>query len=67
MLWLKHHCPICGIDVEKDSAIKRFGKYFCSEEHALQYTERKTREEEQDRINRQRREERGGGRRGGCC
>ena len=30
MLWLKHHCPICGIDIEKESGIKRFGKYFCS-------------------------------------
>lgn len=66
MLRLKHQCPICGIDVEKESAIKRFGKYFCSEEHALQYIERRTREDQQDRINRQRREERGVGR-GGCC
>lgn len=41
-------------------------KYFCSEEHALQYTEHKTREDEQDRIDRQRRDERGGGGRG-CC
>ena len=61
MLGLKHHCPICGIDIEKESEIKRFGKHFCSSEHAHQYTERKTKEEEENKVNRQR----GGG--GGCC
>ena len=46
MLGLKHHCPICGIEVEKETEVKRFGKHFCSNEHAQQYTERKLKEEE---------------------
>lgn len=44
MLGLKHHCPVCGMDVEKETGPKRFGKYFCSEEHARQYAERRTEE-----------------------
>jgi len=27
-------CKTCGVVVDKESAIKRLGKYFCSEEHA---------------------------------
>ncbi len=57
MLGLKHHCPVCGIDVEKESGIKRFGKYFCSDEHTQQYSERKTRDEENNN----------GRKGGGCC
>jgi len=51
----KKHCPICGKDVEKDKAIKRFGKYFCSEEHAEEHRKKLTREESK----------RASG--GGCC
>lgn len=40
-------CPICGMDVKKGAAIKRFGKYFCSDEHAQQYVARKQEEEKQ--------------------
>ncbi len=61
MFGLSKHCPVCGMDV-KDSNIKRFGRYLCSEEHAQQYVEKKTEEEkrmEEERRNRPRR--------GGCC
>lgn len=30
-------CEICGMDVAQDSKLKRFGKFFCSEEHMNQY------------------------------
>ncbi|MEM3159445.1 MAG: hypothetical protein QXJ74_01545 [Nitrososphaera sp.] len=35
------HCPVCGMDVDRESAVKRFGRYFCSEEHGKQYAEMK--------------------------
>jgi len=38
MLGFATYCPTCGIDVEKEKGIKRFGKYFCSEEHAQDYS-----------------------------
>ncbi|TBR08554.1 MAG: hypothetical protein EPO62_06650 [Candidatus Nitrosotenuis sp.] len=55
------HCLICGIDVDK-TAPKRFGKYFCSEDHAQQYV---TKREEQERAMAE--EERKNPRRGGGC
>lgn len=39
--FLQKHCPVCGMDVDKESAIKRFGEYFCSEGHGSQYAEMK--------------------------
>lgn len=33
----KKYCYLCGIEVKTDE-YKRFGKSFCSEEHAEQYT-----------------------------
>lgn len=33
------HCTVCGMDVKKEASIKRFGKYFCSDEHAQKYTD----------------------------
>jgi hypothetical protein len=37
------------MDVDKSTALKRFGKYFCSEDHASQYAEMQiTREAEDD-------------------
>lgn len=55
---LQKYCSVCGMDVDKNTATKRFGKYFCSEDHANQYAEtRMTRDKE--------REHRGSG--GGCC
>lgn len=56
-LLLQKHCPLCGIDVDKNTAIKRFGKYFCSDEHASQYTEMKMAKDK----------ERGEGHKGGGC
>jgi hypothetical protein len=57
------HCQICGVDVNKETAIKRFGKYLCSEEHAEQFA---TKIREEERQNEERRRE-GHERRGGCC
>lgn len=31
------HCEICGMDVDKEMSTKRFGKHFCSDEHANQF------------------------------
>jgi len=36
---LKKHCPVCGMDVDNDSSVKRFGKHFCSVEHAEKFAE----------------------------
>ena len=30
-------CEVCGIDVKADINLKRFGKFFCSDEHMQQY------------------------------
>jgi YHS domain-containing protein len=38
---LQKHCPVCGMDVDKRTAAKRFGKYFCSEKHVDQYAQMK--------------------------
>jgi hypothetical protein len=35
----KKHCPVCGIDVNKQTSPERFGKYFCSDAHVQQYTQ----------------------------
>lgn len=53
---LKQHCPVCGQDVEKEKAIKKFGKYLCSEEHAEEYRQKLVKEESKDAS-----------RGGGCC
>lgn len=48
------------MDVEKDAAVKRFGKYFCSDGHANQYAEmRMAQEKTRDDSDR--------GMGGGCC
>ncbi len=57
------HCQICGVNVPKDSKIKRFGKFFCSDDHAQQYLQR--RDEEMKRLAEE--EKRHPRRRGGCC
>ena len=56
------HCQICGIDVKKEIAPKRFGKYFCSEEHAQQYVAKKLEQEKQMEEEKRRHPSRGG-----CC
>ena len=56
---LQKHCPVCGMDVDKNIALKRFGRYFCSEDHADQYAKMIiARESDDERRN-------SGG--GGCC
>ncbi|MEX0656377.1 MAG: hypothetical protein WD154_02380 [Nitrosopumilaceae archaeon] len=62
MFGFSKHCKTCGIDIKKESAEKRFGKYFCSSEHAEQYVVKRNEQEklrEEERRNRPRR--------GGCC
>lgn len=49
---------MCGIKVKKETAVKIFGKYLCSEEHAKEFAVRK--QQGQD-------EESHKDRRGGCC
>ena len=63
MFGLTKHCPVCGIDVKKETAFKRFGEYLCSDEHATQYLERRM--EEEKRMSEERRDSRDRG--GGCC
>ena len=63
MFGLTKHCPVCGIDVKKETAFKRFGEYLCSDEHATKYVERRT--EEEKRMSEERRDSRDRG--GGCC
>jgi hypothetical protein len=31
------YCEVCGIDVDSQTNLRRFGKLFCSEEHLNQY------------------------------
>ena len=38
------HCQLCGIEVKKEMAQKRFGKYFCNEEHIKQFLVKKEEE-----------------------
>lgn len=57
MFGFTKHCKICGIDLQEDSVIKRFGKSFCSDEHANQYVELKQ-QQQKDESSRKR---------GGCC
>jgi hypothetical protein len=54
---LQKHCPVCGMDVDKRTAIKRFGKYFRSK-HADHYAQMKM-ERQTDRGS--------DDMRGGCC
>jgi len=56
MFGFRKHCKICGIELQKERATTRFGKLFCSEEHAAEYA---------DIIKSQMKER--GSRRGGCC
>ncbi|MGH9952164.1 MAG: hypothetical protein ACRD5J_11085 [Nitrososphaeraceae archaeon] len=61
MFGFEKHCPVCGIDVEKEIGIRRYGKYFCSDDHAEVYSKDKMEKElsSDEESNR-----RGGG---GCC
>jgi hypothetical protein len=37
----RKYCEICGVQLKKGKGVVRFGKYFCSEEHAEQYAREK--------------------------
>lgn len=36
---VESYCEVCGIDVDPNTKLKRFGKLFCSDEHLNQYIE----------------------------
>ena len=55
------YCEKCGIKVDKKVAPQRFGKYFCSEEHAAEYVA------EVEEMRKQMPEQTQQRRRGGCC
>ncbi|NJD02406.1 MAG: hypothetical protein FIA99_07390 [Ruminiclostridium sp.] len=38
MGWFDKYCEKCGMKVDKKTAPQRFGKYFCSEKHAEEYS-----------------------------
>ncbi len=38
------YCEVCGIDVAPNTNLKRFGKFFCSDEHMQQYVRAKQNE-----------------------
>jgi YHS domain-containing protein len=58
MGWFDKYCEKCGMIVDKNTAPQRFGKYFCSEEHAREYA--KEMEEKRSHAPHQ-------GSHGGCC
>ena len=35
----RNYCSICGMKVDKERDFQRFGKHFCSEQHAEQYVQ----------------------------
>jgi len=39
MRLFRRYCEICGVDLGKDQDLVRFGKHFCSEEHASKYAD----------------------------
>lgn len=63
MFGFSKHCQVCGVDVKKETGIKRFGKYLCSEEHAEQFAAKVREEERQNEERRRQMHDRGGG----CC
>lgn len=62
MFGMRKHCHVCGVDIKKEVNVKRFGEYFCNEEHAQQYVAKKM---EQERVREEERRNRP--RRSGCC
>ncbi len=41
----KTRCPVCKMEVNKETAINRFDKHFCSEEHAEVYRKERARQQ----------------------
>ena len=54
MFGFKKHCPICGMDVQKENSIKKFGRFFCSDDCSEKYLQKKAKENQNKP-------------RGGCC
>jgi hypothetical protein len=54
---LTKYCEVCGVTVGKGQDYARFGKHFCSQEHAAKYAT----EMEQRRLNNPAKDS------GGCC
>ncbi|MDP2933813.1 MAG: hypothetical protein Q8N81_06845 [bacterium] len=50
----KTRCPVCKMEVNKETAINRFDKYFCSEGHAEEYRKERARQQSASHH-------------GGCC
>ena len=73
------YCEVCGIDVEPQTNLRRFGKLFCSDDHLNQYVKSRQRrmgyvtDDNYDQVKREeeKEEERPRGWRswfrGGCC
>ncbi|WP_337861802.1 hypothetical protein [Nitrososphaera sp.] len=61
-----NYCEVCGIDVDSNTKLKRFGKLFCNEEHLNQYIKARQRKMglDEGEIREERREPR---RRWGGC
>ncbi len=38
-------CPVCNMAINKEKAIERDGKHFCSEDHAEQYQAKLSKEQ----------------------
>lgn len=68
---VESYCEVCGIAVRRDTDLKRFGKFFCSNEHIETYVKAKQielglgEEEQQEHHERGRERRRWFG--GGCC
>lgn len=62
MFGFKKHCPICGMDVDEENSIKRFGKYLCSKSCTEKYVVQK-----QEQVKRMEEEKRKHPHSGGCC
>jgi len=56
MFGMTKHCLVCGMDIKNEVSFKRFGKYFCSVEHAQKYADIQMTRQQEDK-------DRGGG----CC
>ena len=56
----QYYCEVCGIDVSKDTELKRFGKLFCSDEHMEQYVRARQSQLGLDREGREKRKYRFG-------
>jgi lipoate-protein ligase B len=55
-LTTQSYCEVCGIDVNHDTDLKRFGKRFCSEAHMDQYVKAKQQRLGYEEENEQKRE-----------